>query len=103
MHILLFFILIALIFPGLLRFIMSLVGLAIICVIIVTAAHAGNTICEKAAAYQVSGEPGMHQCLSHKTISADCHAVMMASMNKRIHECESARKFLQTGDRKWLQ
>jgi hypothetical protein len=50
--------------------------------------------CERAAAYQVSGEPGIHECLSHKTMSADCKAVMMASMNKRIHECRDARRLL---------
>jgi hypothetical protein len=37
------------------------------------------TLCEKAAAYQVAGEPGMHECASHKTMSADCRAVAMAS------------------------
>lgn len=40
MHILLFFILIALIFPGLMRFILSMIGLAILCTIIVASAHA---------------------------------------------------------------
>ncbi len=43
MHILLFFILIALIFPGLVRFIMSLVGLAVLCVIIVAAANSSQS------------------------------------------------------------
>jgi len=103
MHILLFFVLIALIFPGLMRFLMSLVGLAILCVIIVASAHASDTACEHAAAYQVSGEPGMHQCLAHTPMTADCHAVMMASMNKRIHECQATRRFLQTGDKRWLK
>jgi hypothetical protein len=53
--------------------------------------------CVAIAAYQVAGEPGMDECASHKHMSADCRAVAMASMNKRIHECQAARKFLQTG------
>lgn len=53
--------------------------------------------CERAAAYQVAGEPGIHECLSHKIISQDCSAVMMASLDKRIHECQEARRIIQLG------
>jgi hypothetical protein len=65
--------------------------------------HADDGTCEKAAAYQVSGEPGIHECLSHRTISADCNAVIEASMNKRIHECQEARRMLGPGPRVMAQ
>jgi hypothetical protein len=53
-----------------------------------------HTFCERAAAYQVAGEPGMAECASQKVMSADCIAVAKASMTKHIHECEWVQRQL---------
>lgn len=89
----LFLILFAILFPGTLRFLFVLLLLGGI--MILGGAHASQQMnCRQAAAYQVAGEPGIHECLSYKTVSADCDAVMLASMQKRIHECEEVRREL---------
>jgi hypothetical protein len=91
---LLFLILFAILFPKALRFLFALLFLGGIMVL--GEVHANDKTCEKAAAFQVAGEPGIHECLSHRNMSADCVAVLQASMNKRIHECHEAHQMLRT-------
>jgi hypothetical protein len=93
---LLFLILFALLFPKALRFMFALLFIGGIMVL--GEVHADDKTCERAAAYQVSGEPGVHECLSHRIISDDCANVIISSMNKRVHECQEARRMLRNGE-----
>jgi len=105
MHILLFFILIALIFPGLMRFILSLVGLAIVCVVIMTAAHAGSMAFGRVHPGYGGDIARVGSCTGILAPSGDitdkkigiCHTAGSPGEAKVLHSCTVGRPCKVTG------
>lgn len=90
---LLFLILFAILFPRSLKFLLALIFIGRIMILGEVQAAVD---CQDIAAFQVASEPGVKECITtanahfRKVISPDCHAVIKASMTKRIHECQKA-------------